>query len=150
MRIVRPGEFSIGVHADCNYGFSPAAITFYVALTDVFGTNSIAVESAPGKGDFRVADLKWRNGDVYRFNGSACAHLTMENTTATTRVSLDFRVIAGSLWEEHADHYTQTQGYFVCAKKTNTNCMLDKRSKWIRSEPLPETDARNGFPFTNK
>lgn len=146
VRIVRPGEFSIGVHADCAYGFSPAAINFYIALTDVFGSASIAIESEPGKEDFRVADLKWRTGDVHRFHGSVCAHMTMENTTPETRVSLDFRVIAGSLWEGNescADHYSKTPGYFVCARKNDSN-------GWIRMDPLPDPDARNGFPFTTK
>lgn len=149
VRIVRPGEFSIGVHADCNYGFSPAAVNFYVALTDVYGTNSIAVESEPEKEDFRVADLKWEHGDVYRFHGSVCAHFTMENTTPTTRVSLDFRVIAGSLWEGDkacADHYSKSKGYFVSAKKMT----LNGATQWARSEPLPEPDVRNGFPFTKQ
>lgn len=144
VRIVRPGEFSIGVHADVAYGFSPAAVNFYVALTDVFGTASIAVESEPGKEDFRVANL--RTGDVYRFHGSVCSHLTMENTTSVTRVSLDFRVIVGSLWEgndERADHYSSTSGYFVRAEKNEKN-------EWVRTEPLPNPDARNGFPFTAK
>lgn len=146
IRVVRPGEFSIGVHADVNYGFSPANVNYYVGLTGVYGTNSIAVESRPGREDFKVASLEY--GDIYRFHGAMCAHLTMENTTATTRVSLDFRVIAGSLWDggdmEHSDHYSKTKGYYVRAERR------EKGGGWTRVEPLPVPDARNGFPFTNK
>ena len=138
IRVVRPGEFSIGVHADVCYGFNPANINFYVALTTISGTNSIVMEHY-GQEDWHVANLNV--GDIYRFPGALCGHFTMENTTPTTRVSLDFRVVAGSLWSE-GDHYSRTAGYYVRTVK--------RGGEWVCSEPLPDPDARNGFPFTNR
>ena len=69
----------------------------------------------------------------------------MENTTATTRVSMDFRVIPGSLWDE-TDHYSGSPGYYVKAVKQSDEGGV----RWVCAEALPDPDARNGFPFTNK
>ena len=54
IRIVRPGEFSIGPHADSAYGFAPTNINFYLPLSEgeIKGTNSLWVESEPGKEDW--------------------------------------------------------------------------------------------------
>ena len=143
IRVVRPGEFSIGVHADVCYGFNPANINFYVALTSIGGTNSIVIEHFQQE-DWHVATLKV--GDIYRFPGAICGHFTMENTTPTTRVSLDFRVIAGTLFND-SDHYSSSPGYYAKAEKEKEGV-----GKWVCTGPLPlpDPDARNGFPFTNK
>ena len=65
-------------------------------LRAITGSNTLHVESAPGKGDFRPMDL--RAGEGLRFNGIACRHYTCANDTGRTRVSFDFRVIPRSLW----------------------------------------------------
>ena len=113
------------------------------SMTSIGGTNSIVIEHFQQE-DWHVATLKV--GDIYRFPGAICGHFTMENTTPTTRVSLDFRVIAGTLFND-SDHYSSSPGYYAKAEKEKEGV-----GKWVCTGPLPlpDPDARNGFPFTNK
>ena len=121
IRIVRPGEFSIGPHSDISYGhsigkelrghfcsvffftylptfcspnrftFSPGNINFHIPLTPSFGTNALFAESHPGKEDWHP--LRSRSpGLGYVFDGARCLHFALENTTDRTRVSIDFRI----------------------------------------------------------
>ena len=149
IRVVRPREFSIGVHADINYGFNPSNINYYVPLTRLYDSNSLHVESEIGKEDWHT--LKYGVGEIYRFHGAMCMHFTTENRTDITRLSLDFRVIPASNFlpicpetkEVVSDHYSAKKGYYVKAIRQEDGC-------WERVEPLPTPDIRNGFPFTNK
>ena len=114
IRVVRPGEFSIGPHCDASYGFSQGNINFYVPLTRIFGTNSLILESSPGLEDWHTIELDY--GGIKRFYGSQCSHFTAENTTAQTRISLDFRVILEEHWQEDHDHFTSVPGYYSSCK----------------------------------
>ena len=114
IRVVRPGEFSIGPHCDASYGFSQGNINFYVPLTKIFGTNSLILESSPGLEDWHTIELDY--GSLKRFYGSQCSHFTAENTTDQTRISLDFRVILEEHWQEDHDHFCSTPGYYVSCK----------------------------------
>ena len=67
IRVVRPQEFSIGIHCDANYGFSQANINFYVNLTPIYGTNSLILESQPGKEDWHTIEAEY--GMIRRFYG---------------------------------------------------------------------------------
>lgn len=139
IRVVRPKEFSIGVHCDSSYGFSQANINFYVNLTKIFGTNSLVLESIPGKEDWHTIEADY--GSVKRFYGAQCSHFTTGNSTDATRVSLDFRVIVDRLWLPDHDHYCATPGYYVqCAVDAGTG-------RGVVMGPLPEPDWRMGFPF---
>lgn len=141
VRVVCPGEFSIGVHADCMYGHHLGNLNFYLPVTSVGGSNSLVMESAPGKEDWHVLELDY--GKICRFHGAACAHFTPENTTSYTRVSLDFRVLPGHVFEAQHDQYTSQDGYY----EKCTKCIS---GEWLReSESLNENvDSRCGFPFT--
>jgi hypothetical protein len=142
IRIVRPGEFSIGPHCDASYGFSQANINFYVPFTDISGTNSLVLESSPGLEDWHTIVASY--GNIKRFYGSQCSHFTTENCTDSTRVSLDFRVIDGKYWIEDHDQFTSSPGYYAC-------CVLDTDSgRWVLEGELPEPDWRVGFPFEKK
>jgi hypothetical protein len=114
IRVVRPGEFSIGPHCDASYGFSQGNINFYVPLTKIFGTNSLILESTPGLEDWHTIELDY--GSLKRFYGSQCSHFTAENTTDQTRISLDFRVILEEHWQEDHDHFSSTPGYYASCK----------------------------------
>ena len=114
IRVVRPGEFSIGPHCDASYGFSQGNINFYVPLTKIFGTNSLILESSPGLEDWHTIELDY--GSLKRFYGSQCSHFTAENTTNQTRISLDFRVILEDHWEKNHDHFCSTPGYYASCK----------------------------------
>lgn len=144
-RVVRPGEFSIGIHSDCNYGFHPGNINFYLPLTSIWGTNSLVLESSPGVEDWHTLELDY--GEVQRFHGSVCGHFTPENTTSATRVSLDFRVLPGCVYESLHDQYISEPGYYVKSQKNASG-------EWVREHHdqclVEDVDWRCGFPFTNK
>lgn len=148
VRVVRPGEFSIGPHADSAYGHHPCSINFYLPLTQIGGSASLFLESHPGSEDWHPIEGSY--GIVKHFAGAICAHWTPENHGDFTRVSLDFRIIPGSMF--HAlkcggsqpggvrDVYRQREGYYC-------RCFLEK-DDWVRDGKLPTPDARFGFPWT--
>jgi hypothetical protein len=85
----------IGMHCDADYNHPANEINFILTLTGQAGTNSFYVESAPGKGDFVPVELKY--GELFRFYGNRCRHYNRVNQTGDTRISLDFRVIPGTV-----------------------------------------------------
>jgi len=91
IRVMKPGEFSIGPHCDMVYGHSIANINFHIPLTPTFGTNALYTETHPGKEDWHPLTAK-SLGLGYIFDGARCLHFSLENTTNRTRVSLDFRI----------------------------------------------------------
>lgn len=91
LRIMRPGEFSIGPHCDMAYGHSIGNINFHIPLTPTYGTNALYTETHPGREDWHPLTAKSR-GLGYIFDGARCLHFSLENTTPRTRVSLDFRI----------------------------------------------------------
>jgi len=61
----------------------------------VWGSNSLWVESAPGLADFQPVEACY--GQVLRFYGNRCAHMTVPNSSGVARVSFDFRVLPAAL-----------------------------------------------------
>lgn len=95
LRISTPSSEALGkMHCDRDYHHQPAEINFWVPLTSTAGNNSLWVESEPNKGDF--APLTMRYGQVCRFFGNQCRHLTYPNNSNSTRVSFDFRVVSAA------------------------------------------------------
>ena len=96
-------------------------------------------------------------GLVKHFAGAICTHWTTDNTTDRTRVSLDFRLIAGSHFEAlkcggsvdggQTDVYRQKEGYYSCCRRKRLD---DGTYTWERDGPLRTPDARCGFPWTVK
>jgi len=66
-------------------------INFQVAVTDMYGSNCMWIESVPGLGDFSPLEMKY--GEYAIFDGNRCRHGNHQNTTDSSRVSLDFRVL---------------------------------------------------------
>jgi len=91
LRVMRPGEFSIGPHCDMAYGHSIGNINFHIPLTPTFGTNALYTETHSGREDWHPLTAK-SCGLGYIFDGARCLHFSLENTTDRTRVSLDFRI----------------------------------------------------------
>jgi hypothetical protein len=146
IRIVQPGEFSIGPHADVAYGHHPCSVNFYIPLTKIGGTASLFLESRLGSEDWHAITGDY--GHVKQFAGATCLHFTPENMTDYTRVSLDFRLIPGSMMDalksgEKADAYRRTPGYYSC-------CRRGSNGIWQREGPLLSPDARVGFPWNVK
>ena len=66
-------------------------INFHVAVTDIFETNSVWIETIPGLKDFTPVEMK--KGHYTIFDGNRCTHGNKLNTTGNTRISFDFRVM---------------------------------------------------------
>jgi hypothetical protein len=98
-RVQQPSSLhTIRCHVDSMYGHGPCSVNCWLPLTklDARGTNSLHVESAPGKEDFQP--IRVDVGEIRVFDGSACAHYTVANACDETRVSLDFRVVSEALF----------------------------------------------------
>lgn len=102
-------------HIDSNYSFLPEKIfsmykksgvfnlyknevNFWIPMTNAYATNSLWVESESGKGDY--APIYSKYGEIIQFNGANLMHGTKINTTDTTRVSLDFRIISKKIFDD--------------------------------------------------
>jgi hypothetical protein len=66
-------------------------INLWMPLTKAYGTNSLWIESCPGKKDYSPVSLNY--GDILQFDGANLYHGTEVNKTGQTRVSLDFRIL---------------------------------------------------------
>lgn len=74
------------MHNDCDYNHQQSEINFWLPLTDVFGSNTMWVESEENKNDFHPVTLKY--GEYISFYGNKCRHYTIPNVTDKTRMSL--------------------------------------------------------------
>jgi len=91
-RVFLPRHLAVGPrHTDAGYHVQPNELNFWLPLTEVYGSNSLNVESAAGRGDFEP--IACGPGTMFRFRGNACEHFTSLNVSGITRVSFDFRVI---------------------------------------------------------
>eukprot|EP00933_Yihiella_yeosuensis_P033957 TRINITY_DN27545_c0_g1_i1.p1 TRINITY_DN27545_c0_g1~~TRINITY_DN27545_c0_g1_i1.p1 ORF type:complete len:410 (-),score=50.05 TRINITY_DN27545_c0_g1_i1:315-1481(-) len=83
---------SCAPHRDSDYAAHHGAeINFWIPVTKAWGSNTLHVESQPGREDFHPLELC--PGEMAIFNGSKCLHYTEANSTDRVRVSFDFRVI---------------------------------------------------------
>jgi hypothetical protein len=95
-------------------------INFILPFTDMFGSNSVWTESAPGKADWAAAALQY--GSFFRFYGNRQRHFNTVNRSGRTRVSVDFRVVPWSHHDEaaglavtslHSTRRFTTDAYYV-------------------------------------
>lgn len=152
IRIVKPGEFSIGPHGDASYGHHPCSINIYVPLTKIEGSASLFLESRQGSEDWHP--IVGGYGMAKKFAGAICTHWTPENHGDFTRVSLDFRIIPGNMFHllkcgglqpgGVRDVYRQKEGYYTRCFKLESK----EQTIWEREGPLQAPDARFGFPWT--
>eukprot|EP00929_Paragymnodinium_shiwhaense_P045312 TRINITY_DN23169_c0_g1_i2.p1 TRINITY_DN23169_c0_g1~~TRINITY_DN23169_c0_g1_i2.p1 ORF type:complete len:419 (+),score=55.04 TRINITY_DN23169_c0_g1_i2:101-1357(+) len=84
------------LHIDGDHGHSPWEINVWVPITKSYGSASLWVESAPGKGDFHP--LVGEYGSAFRFYGNRCLHFSTDNNEETTRVSFDCRFVRVRDW----------------------------------------------------
>ncbi|GMH96889.1 hypothetical protein TrST_g13413 [Triparma strigata] len=88
-------------HSDRDYGHPSGELNVWLPLNDhAYGTNSLFRDRKPwaGEGSSRPFDLRY--GEYVLWYGNGCPHETRMNVTDVTRVSFDFRVIPGTLFEE--------------------------------------------------
>ena len=66
-------------------------INFIIPITRMFDSNTIFIESEPGKKDFEPVTLETNN--LFHFNGNTCTHYNERNKENKLRISLDFRIL---------------------------------------------------------
>ena len=82
------------VHCDADYGHQLGELNFWMPLTPLAATNTtLWLESSKGSDDFHP--LQVDVGEIACFHGTLCRHKVPPNASASTRVSLDFRVGVG-------------------------------------------------------
>jgi hypothetical protein len=72
-------------------------INFTIAITDMYDTNSIWIETMPRLEEYICFNLK--EGDCICFNANLCSHYNKINETGKTRVSMDFRVLPLNMYD---------------------------------------------------
>ncbi|WIM94452.1 hypothetical protein ACTOB_006476 [Actinoplanes oblitus] len=91
-RVCPPGGVAVSTfHRDADFHHQPGTVNFWLPLTRAFGTNSIWIESAPGRADYQPVELV--PGEVLQFDAINLRHGNLANDTGACRVSFDFRVI---------------------------------------------------------
>ena len=162
LRLILPGEFSLGAHCDTRYGHDPANINVVVPLTPAGAScASLYAETALGREDWHPVGVGGP-GTFAHFHGGQCLHWTSENHSGATRASLDFRVLwAGALageggGEERAEEVEGAEGaegpagdkYIVGSYYCEWECWEGTwRRCGVSSGPLPAPDERVGYPF---
>ena len=73
-------------------------INFQLALTKMFDSNAMWLESVPSLGDFSPIEME--TGEFCIFYGNKCRHGNKKNLTNKTRVSMDFRVLPFSKYDD--------------------------------------------------
>jgi len=89
-RVHMPGTQAISLwHRDADVTGRLDQINVWTPFTPVAGANSLWIEQHYGAQDYAPVTLGY--GEFLCFDGGLLAHGSVENTTTTTRVSMDFR-----------------------------------------------------------
>jgi len=98
-RVHLPKNVAVGAfHNDAEFHHPKGEVNYIIPLTNSSKTASVWVESEPGKKDF--IDIILQVGELVRFNGNELTHGNKKNETSNTRVSMDFRVLPLSKYDE--------------------------------------------------
>lgn len=85
-------------HNDAEFNHPKGEMNFIIPLTNSSDSASVWVESEAGKKDFEAVELKV--GTLIEFNGNELTHGNKINETDKTRVSMDFRILPISKYDE--------------------------------------------------
>lgn len=91
---VSVGEF----HRDRDYNHGRNEINFHLPFTNTNESNSIWIESEEGLEDYKPSVLNY--GQILMFDGANLKHGNKVNNSDETRISVDFRVVPFSKYEE--------------------------------------------------
>jgi len=124
-RIQVPNNLGVAeFHKDKTYSHSPEEINIFLPLTDAIGNNTIWAESEEDKGDFTPMDAVY--GEYYIWDGANLSHGNKINDTGNTRISVDFRVLPLSKFDDDNIKETITMktkmsigGYFEILRKND-------------------------------
>ena len=64
---------------------------FLIPITEMANSNTIYIESEPGKEDYQPINMEY--GNLLYFNGNKCIHYNERNKEGKLRISLDFRIV---------------------------------------------------------
>lgn len=107
-RVHLPDNIAVGAfHTDAEFGHPAGEVNYVLPMTDSGNTASIWVESEPGKMDFTPMELF--TGEIIEFLGNKLTHGNKVNRTGQTRVSIDFRVLPLSRYDETNEAQSITQ-----------------------------------------
>ena len=104
-------DVRIGLHCDSWYNHPKEEINFILTITGQEDTNSCYIETQPKSNNF--FPLKIQKGEFISFYGNKCLHYNMLNKTGKTRISLDFRVIPGSIYKDSLDESIHSKRKFI-------------------------------------
>lgn len=98
-RVHLPNNVAVGEwHKDGDYNHQRSEINYWLPFTNAFGNNTIWIETQEDLGDF--APYEVNHGEVLVFNGACLTHGNKPNNTGVCRVSMDFRVVPFSQYNE--------------------------------------------------
>jgi len=109
-RIQLPDNIAVAmIHCDSDLGHPYGEINFTYAVTDMFGTNTIFIESE--KNSDKYIPIIAKANDNISFNGNQCNHYNELNKTGKTRISMDYRILPMQYIpkEESFSHSTNTK-----------------------------------------
>ena len=97
-------------HVDTQEGYNHphGEENFILPLTQCYSTNAVWVESSPMKGDYAPVEMKY--GNIFQFSGGTHRHGNKINNTKDSRVSIDFRVLPISRYDENYSKTSATTG----------------------------------------
>jgi len=91
-RVQLVGNLGVGeFHRDRDYNHGVEEINFWLPFVNVYGNNSIWIESVEGRNDLHP--VKMNLGQILQFDGSNLLHGNKINDSKHSRVSVDFRVV---------------------------------------------------------
>lgn len=107
-RISLPGNVAVGAfHNDAEFGHPEGEINYIIPLTYSYESSSVWVESEPNKGDFQ--SIPMAIGDLIKFDGNKLTHGNRTNITGRSRVSMDFRILPMSMYDENNNSVSITR-----------------------------------------
>jgi ectoine hydroxylase-related dioxygenase (phytanoyl-CoA dioxygenase family) len=98
-RIHLPNNVAVGEwHKDGDYNHQRTETNYWMPFTKAFGNNTIWIESEEDRADFQAYDVD--HGEVLIFHGASLKHGNKPNDTGVSRVSMDFRIIPHSQYQQ--------------------------------------------------
>jgi hypothetical protein len=102
-RVQLPNNVAVVINhydSDDKHKHPTGEINFIYALTDMYDTNTIYVETMPRLEEYEPILLN--AGECICFNGNKCSHHNKINKTGKTRVSWDFRVLPLNYYDQNS------------------------------------------------
>lgn len=98
-RVHQPENLAVAAyHKDSEYSHSVHEMNFFLPLTDAFGNNTIWAETEVDKGDYQPMEANY--GEMWYWSGATLRHGNKLNDTGKSRVSVDFRIIPVSKYQD--------------------------------------------------